>query len=68
MPWRVDLLDRLEDLLDQDRREPERRLVEQQEPRPGHQRPADREHLLLAARQRAALLVGPLAEPREQRR
>ena len=35
------------------RRQAERRLVEQQQPRPRHQRAADRHHLLLAARQRA---------------
>ena len=51
---------------DQDRREAQRRLVEEQHPRLGHQRPADGEHLLLAARQRAALLAGALAQPREQ--
>ena len=39
---------------------PERRLVEQQEARPGQQRAADRQHLLLAARQRAAALVHAL--------
>ena len=51
----------VEDLLDQDRRQAHRRLVEQQQPRPGHQRPADRQHLLLAARQRAGLLRRALA-------
>ena len=48
------------------RREPERRLVEQQEPRPPHQGARDGEHLLLAARQRAAALAEPLGEAREQ--
>ena len=47
---------------------PERRLVEQEQPRPAHQRPPDREHLLLAARQRPAGLAEPLLEQREQRR
>src|SRR5262249_25433776 len=53
----VDVADDLEDLLDDQRREAERRLVEQQQPRPAHQRPRDRQHLLLAARQRAAALA-----------
>ena len=63
----VDGLDDVEHLLDQHRREAHRRLVHQQQPRPRHQRAPDREHLLLAARQRAAVLVGPLLEAREQR-
>src|SRR5215469_1958797 len=45
----VDVLDDAKDRLDQDRRQPHRRLVEQQQARPRHQRPADGEHLLLAA-------------------
>ena len=59
--------DDLEDLLDDERRQAERRLVEQQEARPAHQRARDREHLLLAARQRAAALALALLEDREQR-
>ena len=43
------------------RREPERRLVQQQQPRPRHERPREREHLLLAAGQRAGRLVPALA-------
>ena len=39
---------------------PERRLVEQQQARPAHQRAADRQHLLLAAGQGAAALVPAL--------
>src|SRR5918992_2162982 len=35
--------------LDDDRGEPERELVDRQEPRVGHQRAADRHHLLFAA-------------------
>ena len=49
-----------------ERREAERGLVEQQQPRPAHQRPGDGQHLLLAARHRAAPLVDPLLEAREQ--
>ena len=47
----------LEQLLDDQRREAERGLVEQHQARPQHQRAADRQHLLLAARQRAGLLA-----------
>src|SRR5258708_17203647 len=63
----VDLADHLEDLLDDERREAERRLVEQQEARAAHQRAADRQHLLLAARERAAALApAPLAAGKER--
>ena len=41
-------------------------LVEQQDPRPGHHRPRDDEHLLLATRQRAGGLTGSLGEDGEQ--
>ena len=44
---------------------PERGLVEQEQPRPAHQRARDGEHLLLAPRQRAAALVEPLAQAAE---
>ena len=45
---------------------PERRLVQQQDLRIGHQRAADRQHLLLAAGQGARDLAEPLPQPREQ--
>ena len=48
------------------RREPLRRLVHEQQARVRHQRAADREHLLLAARQGRGGLARPLGEPREQ--
>src|SRR5581483_2027901 len=54
-----------EDLGDDERRETERRLVEQQEPRPLHDGAPEREHLLLPARERARLLGASLLEPRE---
>ena len=57
MPSRVDGLDQREQLLDQQRREAERRLVEDQELRLGHQAAPDRQHLLLAAGQRAGALA-----------
>src|SRR5205807_9797297 len=46
---RVDLPDDAEDLLHEERREPERRLVEEDQPRPGHERAADRQLLLLSS-------------------
>src|SRR3954453_18667286 len=66
-PLLVDLADDLVDLVDDHGRQPERRLVEQQQARAGHQRPAHREHLLLAAGHRAALLLLALLEAREER-
>src|SRR5207247_1831326 len=45
--------------------QPERRLVEQDEPRPRHQGARDGEHLLLAARERACRLSTALGEERE---
>ncbi len=41
--------DDVSDALHHERRQPERRLVEQQKSRVGHERSADREHLLLPA-------------------
>ena len=57
--------DRVEDRVDEHRGEAHRRLVEQQDPRLGHQRPAHRQHLLLAAAERAGDLVLALLRPRE---
>lgn len=45
----LEAADRLADLLDDDRRQPLGRLVEQEQPRAGAQDAGDREHLLLAA-------------------
>src|SRR5918911_688625 len=58
--------DQVEDEPDELRREAERRLVEEQQPRPGHERPRDRELLLLAARERGGRQAQPLAERREE--
>ena len=63
----VDGLDQREQLLDQKRRQAERRLVEDQKPGLGHQAAPDGEHLLLAARQRAGALALPFGKPREDR-
>src|SRR5262249_61569277 len=54
-----------EDFLDDERREPERRLVEQDRLRIRHQRAPDHHHLLLAAREIAGLQAPALLEPRE---
>ena len=45
--------------------ENERKLVEHDEFGPRHERAGDREHLLLAARQRAGRLLPPFGEPRD---
>ena len=58
--------DDVEHVVDDGRRQPERRLVEQHDARPRHQRPADRHHLLLAARQLAGRLAALVAQDREQ--
>ena len=47
---------------------PEARFVEHQQFRLGHQRAADRQHLLLAARQVAGLGAGALGKPRKPRK
>src|SRR5262249_42647094 len=54
--------DRVADLLDDDRREAFGRLVQQQHLGAGAQDAADREHLLLAARELGALALLPLLQ------
>ena len=63
----VERADRREDLLHDQRRQAERRLVEQKQRRASHQRAGDRQHLLLASRQRAAALMLTCLEQRKQR-
>jgi len=58
---------RRQEFLDDDRRQPFQRFVEQHHPRVEHQRAPDREHLLLAAGQLIAEILPPLGEPRKQR-
>ena len=58
--------DRAADLGDDERREAFGGLVHQQHARVAHQRAADREHLLLAARERAGGLGVPFVQAREQ--
>ena len=57
-PALMDFADDLEYRLHDDRREAERGLVEQQQPGLRHQAARDRDHLLLAAGERPAELVG----------
>ena len=61
----VEIAHDLENLLDDLRCESHRRLVEQDHRRLRHQRPADRRHLLLAARRIAGKACAPLAQPRK---
>ena len=63
---RVDLADRLVDLVDDHRREPSEGSSSSSSFGAGHQRAADREHLLLAAGHRPRLLALALLEAREQ--
>ena len=56
----------LEDLVDENRCEAERGLVEQEQLRAGHERAPDGEHLLLAAGKRPRHLPGALAQDREE--
>src|SRR5438552_158075 len=56
----VDLADDLKNLRHDHRCEPQRRFVEQQQFRPRHQCPRDRQHLLFAATERPTDLILPL--------
>ena len=62
----ADPAQRLEDAVDGERRQAERRLVEEQHVRLGHQRAADRELLLLAAREVARVAAAELLQDREE--
>src|SRR5215471_19176286 len=61
-----DLGEALRQVLDHHRREAERELVDQQELGSAHQRAAERQHLPLAARQKAAEPAAQLGEPGEE--
>ena len=65
-PALADRGERLEDDVDDRRREPERRLVEQQHVGRGDERARDRELLLLAARERARVPRAELRDDREE--
>src|SRR5262249_54027152 len=64
----VEFADRIEDLPRDKWCQPQRRLVEEQHSRPAHQSTRDREHLLLAAGQRAAALIDAFLEARKKRK
>src|ERR1700733_11664526 len=61
----VDATDDGENLPYQDRRQSQRRLIQQKKRGAVHQRPPDGEHLLFAARKLAGGLVEPLLKPRK---
>src|SRR2546421_7152584 len=61
----IDRSENPEDLAHDERREPQRRLVEEEQPRPQHQRAGHREHLLLPARECAGRLPASLVQYRE---
>jgi len=56
----------LDDVVDDPRRQPVGRLVEQQQPGVAEQRSPDREHLLLAAGQLVPAVAAAVRQPREQ--
>src|SRR5882757_5723463 len=62
----VHLAQHAEDLARDEGREPQRRLIEEQEARLGHHRAAKCEHLLLAAGEEACLLAASIVEAREE--
>src|SRR4051812_394581 len=62
----VDLADLVEDRVHEERRQPRRRLVEQEQVGLGDERARHRQHLPLAARQRSRTLPAPLAQARKQ--
>src|SRR5262249_1255135 len=66
-PGAIDLGDDPEDLLHDQWRQPERRLIQHQDARQRHQGPSNREHLLLTTRQRPRGLSAPLTQDRKQR-
>ncbi len=56
----------LKNLLHHQRRQPQARLIQQQQARSAHQRPGDGQHLLLAAGEGHRPLSPPLFQPGEQ--
>ena len=64
---RVDVPDNSKDVADQKWGQAQRRLIEKQQLRAGHQSTAHCQHLLLAARQRPRILADALLKARKQR-
>src|SRR5690349_23950668 len=62
----ADGLQTFHQLLDEQRREPLRELIDEQELRRAHERAADREHLALAAGKQSRLAAAQFGEPREE--
>ena len=62
----VDRGDQFEHAIDEERRQAHGRLVHAEQARAAHQRARHRDHLLLAARQRAGALIEPLGDARKQ--
>src|SRR4029079_2810357 len=63
----IDGLDLLEDVLDHDRREAKRRLVQTEQLRLRHHGAPEHEHLLLPPTQRAGVLSSALGQARKHR-
>src|SRR6266545_3118421 len=61
----VQLADDAEELAHDHRGKTQGGLVEEEQPGAGHERPGERQHLLLAAGERPCLLVTPVFKPRE---
>ena len=65
-PLLAQLLDGIENLLNDNRRQPQRRFIQQQQARLAHQSATDRQHLLLAAGHGAGALNTAFMQTREQ--
>src|SRR5664280_2896477 len=63
----IDLGDEVEQAIHDERRKPERQLVDEEETRAAHEPAPDRAHLLLATGETSRELAGPLLEAREER-
>jgi hypothetical protein len=66
-PGATDVFEDVDDLVDDEGGKPFRGLVEDEDRGVGHQRPPDRQHLLLAAGKRSARRVGSFLEYWEER-
>src|SRR5262249_32696058 len=65
-PLGIDIPDDPEDRLDQDRRQPHRWLIQEEQARACHESPPHREHLLLTAGQSPTLLIETLPKTGKQ--